>query len=83
MWGQVRHPSFTRVHCTLEDAAVEQTGCRAGAPLLSPQSDQHAVGDMQGMGARAELEPWYRRGVRGRSVVTVCESRRQWRGVLL
>ena len=40
-------------------------GAAPGRHSPPPQSDQHAVGDMQGMGARAELEPWCRRGGAG------------------
>lgn len=75
----------------LHPGALQPRGCsrrgdrvprRGATPLPHSQTSTRSV-TCREWGAGAELEPWCRRGVRGRSVVTVCESRRQWRGVLL
>lgn len=75
----------------LHPGALQPRGCsrrgdrvprRGATPLPHSQTSTRSV-TCREWGAGAELEPWCRRGVLGRSVVTVCESRRQWRGVLL
>ena len=68
--GMVRPSSFTRVRCSLEDAASEQAGCCDWVPPLPHGQTSSPSVTCRESGARAELESECRRG----GARPVCQS---------